>query len=150
MGVYAVLRIALGRALKMGKVTRNVCTLLDPPARARREPRPLSRAELAAFLKGIETDRFAALYIAACGTGLRQGELLALRWQDVDLERGLVSVRHTLQRGSRSLAEPKTDRATHATPAEQGAGRPHPTSGTSGNRVAHGSYLHHRSRDGAR
>ena len=111
MGVYAVLRIALGRALKMGKVTRNVCTLLDPPARARREPRPLSRAELAAFLKGIETDRFAALYIAACGTGLRQGELLALRWQDVNLERGLVSVRHTLQRGSRSLAEPKTDRA---------------------------------------
>jgi integrase len=108
---YAVLRIALGRALKQGKVLRNVCTLLDPPAKMRREARPLSRAEMGAFLAGIHGDRLEALYVAACGTGLRQGELLALRWQDVDLERGELAVRHTLQRGTRSLAEPKTERA---------------------------------------
>ncbi|HYN64057.1 MAG TPA: N-terminal phage integrase SAM-like domain-containing protein, partial [Candidatus Limnocylindrales bacterium] len=55
--VYAILRIALGRALKMGKVTRNVCTLLDPPAKVRREPTPLNRTELATFLSGIRGDR---------------------------------------------------------------------------------------------
>ncbi len=109
--VYAVLRIALGRALKMGKVQRNVCTLLDPPAKVRREPKPLSRAELTTFLDGIRGDRFEALYVAAIGTGLRQGELLALRWQDVDTERGELTVRHTLQRGTRTLAAPKTERA---------------------------------------
>jgi integrase len=109
--VYSVLRIALGRALKMSRVTRNVCTLLDPPTRARREPRPLSREQLLAFLTGVRGDRLEALYVTAAGTGLRQGELLALRWQDVDLERGELAVRHTLQRGTRQLAEPKTERA---------------------------------------
>jgi integrase len=47
-------------------------------------------------------------YITALGTGLRQGELLGLRWQDVDLEAGLLTVQHPLQRGTRKLAEPKT------------------------------------------
>ena len=48
--------------------------------------------------------------VPAIGTGLRQGELLALRWSDVDLESGRLTVRHTLQRGTRELAEPKTER----------------------------------------
>ena len=43
--------------------------------------------------------------------GLRQGELLALRWRDVDLDGGTLAVAHTLARGSRTLAEPKTERA---------------------------------------
>jgi integrase len=108
---YAVLRIALGRALKQGKVLRNVATLLDPPAKVRREPKPLSRAQLGDLLAGIRGDRLEALYVTALGTGLRQGELLALRWQDVDLERGELAVRHSLQRGTRALAEPKTERS---------------------------------------
>jgi integrase len=53
----------------------------------------------------------AALFVAAIGLGLRQGELLALRWEDVDLDRGIVMVRHTLRRGDRELAEPKTERS---------------------------------------
>ena len=108
---YAVLRIALGRALKNGRVVRNVCTLIDSPARVRRELRPLSMEQSRALLAGIRGDRLEALYVTALGTGLRQGELLALRWQDVDLERGELAVRHTLQRGTRTLAEPKTERA---------------------------------------
>jgi integrase len=108
---YTVLRIALGRALKQGKVLRNVATLIDPPAKVRREQQPLTREQLAAFLAGIRGDRLEALYVTALGTGLRQGELLALRWQDLDLERRELVVRHTLQRGTRTLAEPKTERA---------------------------------------
>ena len=42
---------------------------------------------------------------------MRQGELLALRWQEIDLDARMVSVRHTLRLGTRTLAEPKTDRA---------------------------------------
>jgi integrase len=108
---YAVLRIALGRALRSGRVVRNVCTLVDPPAKARHELRPLSRDESRTLLAGLRGDRLEALYVTALGTGLRQGELLALRWQDVDLERGELTVHHTLQRGTRTLAEPKTERA---------------------------------------
>ena len=80
--VYAVLRIALGRALKQGKVQRNVCTLIDPPARARRELQPLSREQVHVLLDGIRGDRLDALYVAALGTGLRQGELLGMRVTD--------------------------------------------------------------------
>jgi integrase len=108
---YAVLRIALGRALKSGRVVRNVCTLVDPPSKDRRELRPLTRDESRALLAGVRGVRLEALYVTALGTGLRQGELLGLRWQDVDLERGDLAVRHTLQRGTRSLAEPKTERS---------------------------------------
>jgi integrase len=50
-------------------------------------------------------------YFPARATGMRQGELLALRWSDVDLDAGTLAVRHTLQRRTRTPAEPKTDRA---------------------------------------
>lgn len=50
-------------------------------------------------------------YVTALGTGLRQGELLALRWTDIDLERGELTVRHTLQRFTRELAPAKTERS---------------------------------------
>ena len=51
------------------------------------------------------------MYVTALGTGLRQGELLALRWQDIDLMAGKLTVRHSLQRFTRELAETKTDRS---------------------------------------
>ena len=58
-------------------------------------------------------DRLEALYVVALATGLRQGELLGLRWDDVDLESRRLSVRHTLARvaGKLMLLEPKTDRS---------------------------------------
>ncbi|PZR62535.1 MAG: site-specific integrase [Chloroflexi bacterium] len=112
--VYAVLRIALGRALKLGRVERNVCTLIDPPSKPRRELQPLSGSELRSLLDGTRGDRLGALYVTAAGTGLRQGELLALRWSDLELDRGELAVRHTLQRGTRTLGEPKTERGRRA------------------------------------
>ncbi|MFI5041366.1 MAG: tyrosine-type recombinase/integrase [Acidimicrobiales bacterium] len=108
---YSVLRIALGRAEKMGRVTYNAATKIDPPSKATREMHPLSVDEARTFLGSLEGDRFAALYVVAIATGLRQGELLALRWSDIDLEAGTLTVSHTLQRGTRTLAEPKTARS---------------------------------------
>jgi integrase len=108
---YSALRTALGRAYKEGKVLRNVATLVDPPRKATPEMHPLSAAQVAAFLASVAGDRLGALYVVAYGLGLRQGEALALRWEDIDLERGTLTVRHTLERGTHRLAEPKTDRA---------------------------------------
>jgi integrase len=59
----------------------------------------------------VVDDRLAALYVLAIATGMRQGELLGLRWQDVDLDAGRLTIRHTLRLGTRELAEPKTERA---------------------------------------
>ncbi len=108
---YSVLRIALGRAVKAGRVVRNVATLVDPPAKAMHQIRPLSVAEVGKLRTALVGHRYEALILTAIGTGLRQGELLALRWSDVDLEAGVLTVRHTLERKSRRLAEPKTERS---------------------------------------
>jgi integrase len=106
-----VLRIALARGLKTGKVGRNVATLVDLPRRARFENRPLSADQARAFLASVQGDRFEAIYALAIATGMRQGELLALRWADVDLTSGTLTIRNTLQFRTRALAEPKTDSA---------------------------------------
>ena len=103
-----VLRIALARGLKTGKVVRNVAGLVDLPRRARFETQPLSADQVRAFRESIIGDRLGPLYLLAITTGMRQGELLGLRWQDVDLDGGAITVQHTLQRGVRDLAEPKT------------------------------------------
>jgi integrase len=106
---YSVLRTALRRAVKSGRVARNAATYVDPPARAKNELRPLTVEEVGVFRQALAGHRFEALFLTAIGTGLRQGELLALRWQDVDLEAGILTVRHTLGRYSGTLAEPKTE-----------------------------------------
>lgn len=59
--VYAVLRLALGRAAKQGKVIRNVATLVDPPRKAARELHPLSAGQIRTFLDSIRGDRLEAL-----------------------------------------------------------------------------------------
>jgi integrase len=108
---HAVLRIALGRAVKSGRNVRNVASLVEPPARRTAERRPLTAEQARAFLAATAGDRLEALYVLAITTGMRQGELLALRWQDLDLDAGRLSVRHTLRLDTRELAEPKTERA---------------------------------------
>ena len=99
---YTVLHIVLGRALKSGKVIRNVASLVDAPSKAVPELRPLTGDEVATFLDSIEGGRLRAMYFAAIGLGLRQGELLGLRWSDVDLAVGTATVRRTLQISTRS------------------------------------------------
>lgn len=109
--VYTVTRIALGRALKSGRVSRNVATLIDPPKASSRELVPPSLAEVGTFLASVRGDRLEPLYVTAIGLGLRQGELLGLRWPDVDLEGGSLTIRQQLSQRTGTLAVPKTERS---------------------------------------
>jgi integrase len=65
------------------------------------------------FLEAAKGTRFEALFILAVTSGMRQGELLGLRWQDIDLEQGMVAVRSTLQRieGEWRFMEPKSQKS---------------------------------------
>lgn len=107
---HAVLRAALNDALRMGEVQRNVATLARPPRTVQRQVQPFSPDEARTFLRAVEGDRLEALFVLAVASGLRQGELLGLCWQDVDLEEGMLSVHYNLQRvdGEYRLVEPKT------------------------------------------
>lgn len=107
----AVLRIALQRALIEGKVVRNVAKLVDLPKADRPNLTPLTGDEARALLDAAAGHRFGPLFTLAIATGMRQGEMLALRWQDVDLDAGKLRVEHTLEEGSRQRAKPKTDRS---------------------------------------
>ena len=108
-----VLRMALAHAERTGLVPRNVAALVEGPRVPRAEARPLTPEELARFLATIAGHRDEALYLTALGTGLRQGELLGLRWSDLDLDRGRLTVRLQAQRigGALVLVEPKTERS---------------------------------------
>ena len=62
----------------------------------REEMQYLTREEVRAFFEAAKEDRLEALYVLAVTTGLRQGELLSLKWEDVDFEAGKISVQRTL------------------------------------------------------
>ncbi len=105
--------MALRTAERWGMVSRNVATLVDAPRVRRHEITPLTPEHAKTLIAASADDRHRALWITALGTGLRQGELLALRWEDVDLEAGRLRVRHSLANvdGTLTLQEPKTDRS---------------------------------------
>ena len=76
-----VLRSALGKAEKWGQVARNVAKLADPPRVPKNEVEPLSQVEVQQLLEAARGDWLEALYVCAVAIGMRQGELLGLRWQ---------------------------------------------------------------------
>lgn len=119
--IRTTLRSALTQALKWELVTRNVAALVDPPKIARHEIRPFDLADARRFLDIAKGTRLGALYMVALTSGLRKGELLALKWENVDLERAEVRIVESLQRvgGALVTSETKTERSrrTLALPA---------------------------------
>jgi integrase len=116
---HAVLRRALGQAVKWGECRRNVAALVDRPRVGHREASHLTPAQAQAFLDAARGDRLEAFYSVAIACGLRRGEALALRWSDVDLDAGTVRVARTLSRTAAeglTFTEPKTARSRRTVP----------------------------------
>ncbi len=100
-----------------GLIPRNAAASVKPPQLRREKIQPLSRDQVRTFLDTVIGDRMEALYVLAVTAGLRQGELLALKWEDVDLA-GMyptLEVRRSLSetRGCRSFKAPKSGRGRH-------------------------------------
>jgi len=108
-----VLRTALSLAVRWDMVSRNVARLVDRPRIERKPISPLTPDQARTFLAAIRGHRLEALFSVALALGLRQGEALGLRWEDVDLGAGTLRVRHQLQRidGKLTLVPPKTERS---------------------------------------
>jgi integrase len=86
---------------------------VEAPEDHQRGNRPLGRGGARRLLEAARGDRLEALYVLALNTAMRQGELLALKWDYVDLERGVLRVRRTLTRSDKGLVlgEPKTKKS---------------------------------------
>jgi len=106
-----ILGIALAKAVRWRLVPFNAASLTEPPRVERFIPHTITPDHARAFLDTVKDTRHEALYVVALTLGLRQGEVLGLRWKDVNLDTGTLTVRMQLQRGSGVLVEPKTDRS---------------------------------------
>lgn len=102
----STLRRAFDRAVDDGVLPVNVarrCQLPSPSDTTLRSQgrsyRVWTSEEVRRFIDEIYADRYRALWIVAIGTGMRRGELLGLHWADVDLDRGVLRVRHVLRDG---------------------------------------------------
>jgi integrase len=114
---HNLLHKALETAVRGNLLARNPCDLVSPPRRKHFEIQPLSIQQIRQFLAVTRGHRQEARFILALATGMRRGELLGLKWQDIDLERGTLQVRRILTRIPGKLpgkgfeeAEPKTDK----------------------------------------
>jgi integrase len=94
----SILVSALADAVKWGMVDRNAAALSNGPRMERHEMSAWTQEEARAFLDAVRGGAWEALYITALSTGLRRGELLALLWGDVDLDKSTLKVSGTLQR----------------------------------------------------
>jgi integrase len=95
---HRVLSRALKVAMQRGRVARNVATLVDAPTITRTEIEPLTAEDARMVLAAASTVRNSARWSVALALGLRQGEALGVRWTDLDLEAGALTVRQALQR----------------------------------------------------
>jgi integrase len=112
--IHAVLHKALEQAVRWNLVPRNVAGLVDPPRAARQEMTALTPQQTRTLLEGASDGPLEAILTLAVTTGMRKGELLALHWTDVDLERGTLRVIGTMQRhpdGNLVVTPPKTARS---------------------------------------
>ena len=112
--VHAALHRACRDAVRWGRLTVNPAACADPPKMSAEhsEPAVWSAGQLAAFLVRVRSDRLFALWRLLAMTGMRRGEALGLRWEDLDMEQGLVSIRRALVpvNGVSYISEPKTRR----------------------------------------
>ncbi len=108
---HAVIHKALELALKAGQVSRNVADAVNVPRIKQGEMRTWDEQELSAFLEAARATPYYELFYLALYTGMRRSELLALRWQDIDLVFGQVSISrsiHLLKDGSYVFTQPKS------------------------------------------
>ena len=113
-----VLRCALEQAVRWRLVERNVAKLARPPRLNRQPVQPLTVQQALTLIEHCRNDRLGPLVQLAIATGMRQGELFGLRWEDVDLEQRTVAVRWAMQRvdGRATFVEPKTKTARRTIP----------------------------------
>ena len=102
---------ALALAEREGIVSRNVCAATEPPKAKAAPGQTWNATDARAFLAKAKDDTYWPLWLLALKTGLRRGELLGVRWHDLDLDAGTLRVQQTVQvlAGAPCLVPPKTE-----------------------------------------
>lgn len=117
--IHLVIHEALERAVRWGLVGRNVADAVDPPRPEQYRGGVWTPEEAGRFLRRAQEDepRWYVAFVLAIMTGMRKGEILALRWRDIDFDHGIARVNQTAYPapgGGVYFQEPKTDRSRRA------------------------------------
>src|SRR3712207_6794599 len=94
--VHTTLHKALKQAVADDLVPRNVTEAVKAPRPVGKAMQPLSPDQAKAFLEAARGEKLEALHVLALTTGMRQGEPLSLKWEDIDLQTGTLRIRRTL------------------------------------------------------
>jgi integrase len=96
--MHIIINEALDQALKEGKIIRNPAKATKPPKMEKKEARYSTPEELSRFLDDISDDYWCPAYFTDANSGLRLGELVALKWSRIDLEKGGIYVKEAVSR----------------------------------------------------
>jgi integrase len=96
--IHCVIHEALEQALKNNLVVRNVSKATTLPRQVKKEMKVLTVDEQCKLLNVLGEERLRSAFILALASGVREGELLAIRWQDIDLKEGIINIRQSLKR----------------------------------------------------
>ncbi len=126
---HRLLHRALEQAVKWRLIIRNPCDDVDPPKVERTEHGFFTREEVAAILEAARDSLYYMPCVIAVSTGMRRGEILALRWTDCDMQRCVITVARSLEetRAGLRFKEPKSGRKRRVpmVPALAGALKEH-------------------------
>lgn len=112
--IHGVLHKALDNAVRWNIIARNACDAVTPPRVARKELHVLTQEQAHTLLQEVKAHKLETLLTLAITTGMRRGELLALRWQDINFENGTIQVKRAvsyLKDYGYVESEPKTARS---------------------------------------
>jgi len=101
--IHTMLVNALDRAVKFDMVLKNAAKLVDPPKETKSEMDVWDIDEVRSFLEIAKRSPFYMVYLIAINTGMRQGEILGLSWDHVNLEDNIIYVKQTLSNDGKTL-----------------------------------------------
>jgi integrase len=108
--IHAAFHHALADAVRWKLVSQNVCDQVSPPATKKHKAQALTLAQAIRLLKVSQGDRLEAFVTLALTTGMRHGEMAALRWSDINFDDRSLKIERTVQRLEQRFVEgePKT------------------------------------------
>lgn len=120
--LHGVLHKALNQALELKMINDNPSSICKLPKAIKKEIKPLDADNISVFIKAIKENRFEILYLVTMFTGMRQGEILGLKWECVDFKNGVIKIDKQLQKekkpgGKYFFSSLKNNKSREITPA---------------------------------